>query len=281
MKPAFQKDSAFLADVEAWLDGPGQFRIWWLGQSGFLIAWNGHRLLLDPYLSDSLTRKYAQTGKPHVRITERVVDPALLTNIFAATSSHNHTDHLDAETLLPLRYANPALHLIIPEANRDFVAQRLICHPGWPHGLDDGTELTLGPFTFRGIAAAHDNLDRDSHGRHLYLGYLIRFGSFTVYHPGDCMLYEGLVEKLENQGIDLALLPINGSLPERHVAGNFWGREAAWLASQIGARLSIPCHYDLFEFNTVTTEEFEQAARELNIAFKVLRTGEGLTIASI
>ena len=57
------------------------------------MQWNDHHLLLDPYLSDSLTRKYAATDKPHVRMTELVIDPARLDFIDAVTSSHNHTDH--------------------------------------------------------------------------------------------------------------------------------------------------------------------------------------------
>ena len=82
-------------------------RLWWLGQSGFLVQWRGRHLLLDPYLSDSLTKKYANTEKPHVRMTRRVVDPAQLDFIDVVTSSHAHTDHLDAETLKPLRRASP------------------------------------------------------------------------------------------------------------------------------------------------------------------------------
>ena len=64
-------------------------------------------LLLDPYLSDSLTDKYAQTDKPHAGMTERVVAPERLNFIDVATSSHNHTDHLDPDTLGPLLKANP------------------------------------------------------------------------------------------------------------------------------------------------------------------------------
>jgi methionine synthase II (cobalamin-independent) len=41
------------------------------------------------------------------------------------TCSHNHTDHLDAETLLPLFAANPHAKLVIPRANRGFVLERL------------------------------------------------------------------------------------------------------------------------------------------------------------
>ena len=133
-----QKDDVLLADIESAENGEGCFHLWWLGQSGFLLAWQGHRLLFDPYLSDSLTRKYADTDKPHVRVTEIAVPPQALTGIEVVTSTHNHTDHLDAETLLPLREANPAMQLIIPEANRSFVADRLGCAADWPVGFDDG-----------------------------------------------------------------------------------------------------------------------------------------------
>ena len=70
-------DAALLADIRATADVMDEHvRLWWLGQSGFLVQWRGRHLLLDPYLSDSLTRKYAATEKPHIRMTRRVVDPA-------------------------------------------------------------------------------------------------------------------------------------------------------------------------------------------------------------
>ena len=55
-----------------------RFHIWWLGQSGFLLSWNQHYFLFDPYLSDSLTRKYASTDKPHVRMTALAMHPSTL-----------------------------------------------------------------------------------------------------------------------------------------------------------------------------------------------------------
>ena len=121
-------DNALLADI-----GRGSFHLWWLGQSGFLVQYRGRHLLIDPYLSDSLTRKYAATDKPHVRMTERVIAPERLDFIDVVTSSHNHTDHLDGETLGPLLRVNPAIKLIIPEANRAFVAE-LIRTSKFPHG---------------------------------------------------------------------------------------------------------------------------------------------------
>ncbi|MDQ3623981.1 MAG: MBL fold metallo-hydrolase, partial [Verrucomicrobiota bacterium] len=172
----FQKDDAFLADRAAPSGSPDELRFWWLGQSGFLVRCGEAFLLLDPYLSDSLTAKYEHTDKPHVRLTERVIAPERLTGIHVVTSSHNHTDHLDPETLVPLLHANPGLQLVIPEANREFVALRLGIEPLLPIGLDDGRSVSVGGFTFYGIAAAHDALDRDPLGRDLYLGYVIGCG---------------------------------------------------------------------------------------------------------
>ena len=70
-------------------------------------------MLIDPYLSDSLTKKYAETDKPHVRISELVIHPEDLPSIDFITSSHNHTDHLDAETIMPIIKKNPSCKMYI------------------------------------------------------------------------------------------------------------------------------------------------------------------------
>src|SRR5689334_14309837 len=119
---AVAKDREILEDADRLKTDTVHFHLWWLGQSGFLLQWKGKRVVMDPYLSDSLTNKYADTGRPHVRMSERVIDPALLTDISIISSSHNHTDHLDAETLIPLLKNNSEARLVIPEANRAFVA---------------------------------------------------------------------------------------------------------------------------------------------------------------
>lgn len=267
-------DAAFLADVLQHRDQAEGFRAWWLGQSGFLVQWQGHHLLLDPYLSDSLTAKYAATDKPHVRMTHRVVAPEKLDFIEVVTSSHQHTDHLDAETLGPLRAANPGLKLVIPEANRGLVAERLGCAADWPLGLDDGQAITVGPFKFTGIAAAHETVERDAQGRCRFLGYVAQFGGFSLYHSGDTVLHLGLAERLRWFQVDVAFLPINGRGPERRVAGNLWGVEAAALAKEIGARCVVPCHYEMFEFNTASPAAFVAECRRLGQSHAVLQAGE-------
>ena len=273
------KDDAFLAALEKPPGAADELRLWWLGQSGFLLRYADQRLLLDPYLSDSLTAKYAETDKPHVRMTERVIAPERLRGrVHVVTSSHNHTDHLDPDTLLPLLQADPPPRLIIPEANRAWVAERLKFPEALMIGLDDGTSATVDGFEIHGVAAAHNEVTRDAHGHCHYLGYVVRGGKWTVYHSGDTLRYPMLVEKLRGFAIDLALLPINGDQPERRVAGNLNGSEAAALARDIGARWVIPCHYDMFEFNTASPDDFIAHCDRLGQPYRVLRAGEGWSV---
>jgi L-ascorbate metabolism protein UlaG (beta-lactamase superfamily) len=81
-------------------------------------------------------------------------------------------------------------------------------------------------------------------------------------------------DKLLPFKIDVALLPINGRSPERRVPGNLFGREAAQLAKDIETKLVIPCHFEMFAFNTASPDEFVQHCRKVGQQFKVLRCGE-------
>jgi L-ascorbate metabolism protein UlaG (beta-lactamase superfamily) len=270
----FAKNAVFLADVEAGRGNFTELHLWWLGQSGFLVQWQGRHLLLDPYLSDSLTKKYANTDKPHVRMTERVVAPECLNFIDVVTSSHNHTDHLDTETLKPLLEANPKLELVIPEANREFVADRLGIVMELPLGLDTGQSASVAGFKITGVPAAHETITQDETGRSKHLGYVIEFGPWTIYHSGDTVRYDGMVDTLRKWTIAVALLPINGRSSERRVAGNLTGPEAAQLAKDIGAEVVIPCHFDMFEFNTASPAEFRRTAEMLRQHYCVLQNGE-------
>jgi L-ascorbate metabolism protein UlaG (beta-lactamase superfamily) len=286
IRPVLQ-DDAFLDDVDdARSSAPGP-HVWWLGQSGYLVHLAGRSVVFDPYLSDSLTRKYAETDKPHVRMTERVVAPDRLTQINLVTSSHLHTDHLDTETLRPLVLANPSIRLVCPESQRALSRER--------SGLGDdrivGLDVAFGASVDRGgdavpemaevegirveaVPAAHETLEHDRHGRMLYLGFIVRWGGWSFYHSGDTIPYAGMEALLEGRGIDVAFLPINGRGPERRVAGNLWGGEAARLAKAIGARVVVPGHYEMFAFNTATTEAFEAECRALGQRYRVLKAGE-------
>lgn len=274
-----QKDDVLLNDILSF-ESDTAFKVWWLGQSGFLIKWQGKYLLFDPYLSDSLTIKYQYTDKPHVRMSELVIEPGRLNFIDVVTSSHNHTDHLDAATLVPLLKNNPRIKFIVPEANRDFVVKRIECQQDFPIGLNNGLSFEYAGFKITGIPAAHNTIERDEKGQCKFMGYVVQFDKYAVYHSGDTLWFDGLNELLKPYGVDIAFLPINGNKPERKVAGNMNPEEAALLGKTIDARLVIPHHYHLFEFNTENPELFIAQCEKHQVNYKVLELGEGMEISN-
>ena len=275
MKAAYKKDEELIEEILGSDEDTKNFHIWWLGQSGFLIKWGEKFILLDPYLSDSLTKKYSDTDKPHERITEKVINPSRLNFINIITSSHNHTDHLDGETLNAISKADREVQLVLPQANIEFAEERL----GKENkirliGITEENKITIDGFTITGIAAAHNEIERDENGHPKFMGLIISFGKWNIYHSGDTLWHSQLTSELLKFSIDVAIVPINGNKPERRVAGNLNGYEAAALSRAVNAGIAIPHHFDMFKFNTASPEEFISACEGLNQNFKVLRNGQ-------
>ncbi|MCC6238886.1 MAG: MBL fold metallo-hydrolase [Phycisphaerales bacterium] len=272
MLEPFVSDDALVEDIQQARKQRNALHVWWLGQSGFLLRYNDLAMLFDPYLSDSLSVKYASGNNPHVRMMRRAIDPARLTDIDYVISTHSHTDHLDALSLNPILTANAQACFVYPRATQAQVNERITVHPRKWIGTNAG-EWVEG--VLEAVPAAHDKLEQDAAGNHRYLGYIAMMGPFKIYHSGDGVPFDGLAEIVKPRAVDLAILPINGKL------GNMDALQAAQLAKAIGPKLVVPCHYDLFEFNTADPQaEFVPECRRLGQPFHLLRTGERLTLTS-
>ncbi len=79
----------------------------WLGQAEFIIRAGARRLIIDPYLSDTLAEKYKGTATPHERMERAPIDAAGLGRIDLVLVTHHHTDHMDPGTLAPLAQLRP------------------------------------------------------------------------------------------------------------------------------------------------------------------------------
>ena len=286
IEPLFS-DDAFLDNI-AHLEAahPNGVIIAWLGQSGYLVCHGGYRFIIDPYLSDCLTQKYAETTKPHERISRMVIAPERLSGISFITSSHNHTDHLDGETLAKLIGANPGVKVIVPRANYTFALDRLVS-AGVTNAATDLVDvpvnetLTLSDIhgcTITAVPAAHETLDTDENGDYKYHGYCITIGRQTIYHSGDCIPYDGLATAVLPYKPDVALLPINGRDPSRGVSGNFTGPEAAALAQSLSVQCVIPNHYDLVAFNTADPQVVVDRCDAIGQPHRVLKLGEAFVL---
>lgn len=230
--------------------GPG-VHVWWLGQSGFLIGCGGRHLLVDPYLSDSLTAKYEGTATPHVRLRPRVVAPEELSFVDVVLSTHGHGDHLDGETLRAV-----GAPLVAPARIVELARERsgVAVTP-----ISEGETVEAGGFRVTAVPAVHP-------GDHC-VGYVIEAGGRRFYHSGDTTWLDPGV-----CGVDVAFLPINGKL------NNLDGAEAARLSRLVEAELAVPCHYDMFEFNTADPAAFAAECERLAQAYRVLGLGERLSL---
>jgi L-ascorbate metabolism protein UlaG (beta-lactamase superfamily) len=263
-----------LDEIEQTAPPAGSLAVWWLGQSGFLIKSRRGLLAIDLYLSEHLTRKYEATSQPHLRMTRAPISGADLHGVDLVLASHKHSDHFDPETL-PDLLAGSAAILVLPEAIRDH-ALALGLPAGRMVGLDAGDSVERAGFRVRAVPSAHEGLDTDSAGRHLYLGYVVEAEGLRVYHSGDSLAYSSLPEQLGPDAFDVLFLPINGRDPARGVPGNMTAAEAIDLAASIRPRFVVPHHYEMFTFNTVAVDDFVALARRLppGVSPRVLRCGE-------
>ncbi len=270
-----------IEEIEGTIPAPGLLSVWWLGQSGFLIKSQAGLLAIDLYLSEHLTKKYEATDRPHVRMTRAPIRGGDLRGVDLVLASHKHSDHLDPGTLPDLMAASPRAVLALPEAIREH-ALGMGLPPDRLFGVDAGDSLEHAGFRIRAIPSAHEGLDTDEGGRHLYLGYVIEFEGLRLYHSGDSLAYEELPEQLGADRFDVLFLPINGRDPARGVPGNMSAAEAIDLAARVKPRFVVPHHYDMFTFNTVPVEGFASEARRLpeGVAARILRCGERWEIAS-
>jgi len=220
----------------------------WLGQAGFILRAGDATALVDPFLAPYDGRVY-ESGLAATQAEG--IDVVLCT--------HEHVDHLDADSAPAIAAASPGAVFVVPTPIVDMVTEAGIA-PDRVVGLQPGETVELAGLTVRAVPAMHGVTMEDAYGFGeslsgglvRFLGYVVDAGDVRLYHAGDTIHYEGMETTLRDLEIDVAMLPINGRDPERErrgIVGNLSEREAAWLARTIGADVVVPMHYDLFARN--------------------------------
>ncbi|WP_334174069.1 MBL fold metallo-hydrolase [Pseudoxanthobacter sp.] len=254
----------------------------WLGQAGFVLS-GRHRLVIDPYLSDSLAEKYRGTPRPHVRMMPPPVSPAGLGSVDLVLCTHQHTDHMDPGTLQPLAALNPALRFVVPRAAQAEALKRTGAGADRLILLDAGETVTpLEGVTITAARAAHETLERDAAGCHRFLGYLVAMDGVRLFHSGDTVPFPGQVADVAALRPDVVLLPVNGrsaALAAGGVPGNLTLDEAVALAQAAGAPAMVAHHYGLFDFNTADPAAIDACAAQVTgLQLERARTDRDLAI---
>jgi L-ascorbate metabolism protein UlaG (beta-lactamase superfamily) len=246
--------AALVAQVESLAVPPGMLALWGLGQSGFILKGGGTVAYLDPYLTDSVDEAgYAPRGS-FPRQFPPPLAPSEAAHAQVVFCSHEHVDHTDPATLVPLARAAPGAVIVCSSWSRDLLvsagidAERMVV----PRV---GERRALAGLTFTAVPAAHYAVEAEAGRGHRWLGYLIDLNGVSLYHAGDTILHPELVDALRGRRIDVACLPVNGRdfwREQRGMIGNLDGREAAELAATVGADVLIPMHNDMFALNHVS-----------------------------
>ena len=200
----------------------------WLGQAGLLFDFDGVKVMVDPYLSNSVAA-VNPLNERRVEVDESFFD--IKPDILILT--HDHLDHTDPETLQVIlsKYSGICV-LAAPNA--------------WKHvrtyGKDHNyvmfardTEWTYGKIRFEAVHAQHSD--------ECAVGVLITYENKNYFVTGDTLYHHKVIEdvKASKKVIDAVFLPVNG------VGNNMNMTDAARFAKAIEAKKVVPVHFGLFD----------------------------------
>ncbi len=244
---------------------PQTLLIEYLGQAGYRIKADKTSFLIDPYLSNYVVDGGFGPAEIFHREFPPPENPVELCDIDFIFITHDHADHCDPNTVLPLIEANPEIKIICPAT----AARKLLSF-----GVDRsrfidpivGQRLYAGDLAFTAVASAHYEHELDPlTGTDIYLGYVITVNDVVLYHSGDTILYPGMYDQLSlaSDHFDVVCLPVNGRDAQREaqgMIGNLDAGEALELALQLQAQVMLPMHNDLFAANRVSPAILAQLA---------------------
>ena len=207
-------------------------KIIWLGQAGLWFDTGKTKVMIDPYLSDSV-KAINPANWRRVPVDESLF--GLKPDVMVFT--HNHLDHYDPETVKHFIGADTGVTVLSPSSvwgevrkfggNNNYVL------------FDRHTLWTQDDISFYAVKAQHSDA--------LAIGVVLKCEGKTYYVSGDTLYSTEIFPDLP-ESIDVAFIPING------VGNNMNITDAAAFAKKIGAKKIVPMHVGLFD--NLSAEDF-------------------------
>ncbi len=250
-----------------------EIAFFYTGQEGYILKSGNTTLLIDGFLTGTLAAPGIMWGRNY----EAPIKPEELDFIDCVICSHDHSDHTDPNTLRGIVAVNDHAKFVMPAA----YAKKTVDEYGIPEDrlirAHEGETLTLGDFSVTPLASAHEELHTDENGDFFEMGYLLKTNGVTIYHSGDCCIYDGLKEKVGK--VDIAMLPVNGRSYyklKKNIIGNMTLEEACLFASEAEAKLFVPMHFDLFRTNSIPASWIPAAVEQYapGMHYEIFTPGE-------
>ena len=203
-------------------------KITWLGQAGLLFDNGKHKVMIDPYLSDSV-EKVNPANWRRIPVKKEIFDVEPDVLVF----THDHLDHYDPETAsVFLGEGRSPKTVLCPWSVWQKVRQL-----GGRHNyvlLDRYSQWTEFGFRFYAVSAAHS----DAYAIGVVMEDLAE--NKTYYITGDTVYNTKIFADLP-ENIDVVFLPVNG------VGNNMNAADALRFFERCGAKSIVPYHVGMFD----------------------------------
>lgn len=203
-------------------------KITFLGQAGLLFENKNSKVLIDPYLSDSLA-----DGDPEKSRRQPVDRRFFKIRPTSIIITHCHQDHYDRQTLEPFLRREPSLDVLSPIS----VWQDVRTFGGRHNYIlfGPGTSVSLAGVRAYGVRAEHSDLSA--------IGVILedREDGTFYYVTGDTLYHESLFSMLPDFPLKAVFLPVNGR------GNNMNLEDAARFAARTRAQFVVPLHFGMFD----------------------------------
>jgi len=256
----------------------GQDSITWLGHATFLITINGKTILTDPFLTEYASplwifgsRRYVQPG----------ISLDNLPPIDMVVVSHNHFDHLDAETIESLQ-GKENIYIFVPLGLKSFFKDR-----GYTYieELDWNESFSYGGIELKALPAVHySGRELNDKNKTLWCSWSISSQFEKIYFSGDTSYSPTIFKTIgkENGPYDLAIVSIGAYKTRKYgPASHLTPEEAVKVVIETKSRVAVAMHWGTIEISDESPWEppvrFNKAANDNGISSDqtwVMKIGE-------
>ncbi len=272
------------ADVAALRANGHEPTVTWIGHASFLLQLGGRNILTDPQFSERASPVQFAGPKRAVALPLEIEE---LPRIDLVLVSHNHSDHLDLDSVKRLAARDDGGPLfLVPLGLKAWFAEQGITRveelDWWQSRTEEGVRVTLVPVQHWSKRTLWDT------NQTLWGGWVMEAGGLKVIHTGDLGYSKDARDIGERLGpFDLALIPIGAYAPRwfmktMHVDP----AEAVQVRADLKASRAVGMHWGTFEH--LTDEPLDEPPQELARQrasaglepedFDVMRIGETRTI---
>lgn len=236
--------------------------IWTLGGPSLAIRTPQTLIYLDLFTGPA-------PGVALHKATKDIVDPQDIRRVDAVLCTHHDPDHCHEDSLKPI-YANTEALLIGPSSCTKLFRE-------WGFSSSRQVELSSWQaFQLKDLRIwalpCNDYFDPDA------VSYVLQSGGVTAFEGGDTLYYSGYIKVGRRFDIDVALLNF-----ARNPEGEIYYMNHAHVArtaQELGAKMVIPKHYDLWEEFLDDPALLSPLLEPKGIKLQILNQGEHLALSS-